>query len=79
MTEHDVLQMMKRCKSEIESLRRANNELAPRAHAYETISKMMDVISPDKPQGHTEDIAWMLQKEIDAMEKAKATTQEKAE
>lgn len=69
----DVLQ---RAKREIESLRRRNEVLEAKSQVLDTFS--VALLGVPRNGGCTEDIAWLLQKEIDEMEKAKAPIPVKA-
>lgn len=66
MTDRDVIQMAQRCIEEIKTLRAQVAELAPKAHAYDSISQVLDLL-PKPSQGYGEDIVWRLQKQIDEL------------
>lgn len=68
MDQQEALQMMRRCREEIVSLRRANAELAPKAQAYDDMSKLIRVAIPDRSVGMGEDVAWILDKRIREVE-----------
>lgn len=57
----NVAEMADRAAEEIERLRRVNSELAPRAHAYDTITTILGLL-PQQSQGYGEDLAWKLRK-----------------
>lgn len=67
MTDQDAIQMIERCISEIEMLRRANAEFAPKAHAYDAITQILGLI-PGPSQGYAEDIVWRLRKQIEELQ-----------
>lgn len=67
MNDREAIDMMHRCKAEIQSLRRANVELAPKADAYDTIRQILDMM-PRRAVGMTEDIVWSLERRIADLE-----------
>ena len=66
MKDKDVVDMMLRCAEEIESLRRINAILQPKAEAYDAIVVILGML-PKQPQGYGEDLAWRLRKEASAL------------
>lgn len=67
-----ALEMMHRCKDEVESLRRYVDILEPKATAFDLINKVMSYVPDRGSQGMSEDIVWVLKKkiaEIEAKEK----------
>ncbi|WP_127523649.1 hypothetical protein [Mesorhizobium sp. Z1-4] len=68
MDQNEALAMMRRCREEIVSLRRANAELAPKAQAYDDMSKLIRVAIPERAVGMGEDLAWTLDKRIREVE-----------
>lgn len=67
MTDKDTIEMIEQCIAEIESLRRANAELAPKAHAYDAITQILGLL-PGESQGYAPDIVWRLRKQIDELQ-----------
>ena len=63
MHDKEALDMMIRCKEEILSLHRQIDGLAPKAAAYDDISKVLSLL-PGKSIGMSEDLAWRLDKRI---------------
>ena len=66
MKDKDVVDMMLRCAEEIESLRRINVMLQPKAEAYDAIVAILGLL-PKQSQGYGEDLAWRLRKEASAL------------
>jgi hypothetical protein len=64
MTDSDLRQMISRCLGEIKQLRTANAELAPKAHAYDTIAIHARLLEPKVNQVYGEDIVWKLEQEL---------------
>lgn len=60
-TKGNVASMAERAADEIESLRRVNDALAPKAHAYDMISIILGLL-PQRSQGMGEDMAWKLRR-----------------
>ncbi|RWR34988.1 hypothetical protein D2T29_00485 [Sinirhodobacter populi] len=54
--------------SEIESLRRINAELAPKADAYDLLRTVIIAGFPQPVQGYGEDAAWKLRKSIEKID-----------
>lgn len=67
MKDRDAIDMMHRCKSEIQGLRRANEEFAPKAEAYDTIRQILNMM-PQRSHGMSEDIVWKLERQIADLE-----------
>lgn len=63
MDDKEAIQMMERCMAEIRLLRNTNNAMAPKAEAFEVISKIMGYL-PGRSQGYSEDLVWVLEKRI---------------
>lgn len=74
MTDQDAVQMMQRCVSELKQLRQANNELAPSAHAYDTIAVLVRLLAPPQSQGYAEDLVYKLEREIEKLSSDKEKT-----
>lgn len=63
VTNAEALDMMRRCRDEIMSLRREVERLAPKAEAYDRIGAILNLL-PRPSTGHGEDLAWRLEKRI---------------
>jgi hypothetical protein len=64
MDAREAVQMMGRCLGEIELLRRTVAELAPKAAAYNAISKILGLIPDRHDSVACEDLVWVLKKRI---------------
>lgn len=63
MTDKDTAEMIQRCIEEITGLQNRLAALAPRADAYEAITKILNLL-PQPSQGYGVDIVWQLRKEL---------------
>ncbi len=63
MKDKSAVDMMERCKAEIQSLRNQIRELAPKADAYESFQIVLRLF-PKPSQAFGEDIVWLLNEEI---------------
>ena len=68
--EKDYIEMMKRCRDEILQLRGIIEKLAPKAHAYDSISSILNLL-PVQSVGMSEDMVWRLNREIAKLETSK--------
>jgi hypothetical protein len=59
----EAVEMMQRCLSDIENLRRQIGHLEPQAEAYTVIRDVVRLL-PKASQGYGEDICWILRKKI---------------
>lgn len=66
----EAVEMMARCKEEIVHLRRANETLRPKAEAYDAILRILSFL-PGKSVAMGEDLVWILEKRIEALNKKK--------
>lgn len=57
----EAAEMAERAADEIESLRRTNAELAPKAHAYDTLATVPNLL-PQRQQGYGVDLAAQLRR-----------------
>lgn len=73
MNRTDTIQMMARCKNEIQMQRTAIAALSPKAEAYDLIKQILGLL-PKQSQGYGEDMVYKLERAI--LEEAKV---EKAE
>lgn len=67
MEDHDAVNILRRCKDEIQHLQHTISVLAPKADAYDQLLKVLKLL-PEPSQGVGEDLAWRLQCRIDALE-----------
>jgi len=74
---NNYLKMMQRCKSEILGMRNRIGNLEPKAHAYDTISKMVGIMAPQGGGYASEDIVYTLDREIEAETKREAEEQQR--
>lgn len=66
------LDMMQRCRSELMSQRNVINTLSPKADAYETIRKIVNIMAPQGGNCASEDLVYTLDRKIEAEQTAKA-------
>lgn len=64
----NFVEMGRRAASEIKHLRAQVEALRPKADAYDLLSKVVHHSLPGAPQGYSEDIAWRIEREIEAVE-----------
>jgi hypothetical protein len=64
----ELLRMLRMSHDEIVTLRRTNAELAPRAHAYDTIAQLSRLTENNEPRGMQEDVAWLLKQAVEKIE-----------
>jgi hypothetical protein len=62
-SEREFIQMMERCRSEIEQLRATIATLEPKAHAYDQLTTVLGLL-PKQSRGYGEDLVWTLRKRI---------------
>lgn len=70
MEDKEAIEMMQRCSQEIKFLRRQVDALTPMAEAYDVLAKTINSLSPRQGQGMGEDVAWMLDKRIQEIQKS---------
>lgn len=63
----EAIQMMARCKEEIQNLRGQIARLQPKADAYDNIAIVLRLL-PQQSVGMGEDMAWVLDKRIRELE-----------
>lgn len=63
MPSQEAIEMMERCKYEIQNLRARIAALEPKAAAYDDISAIIRPL-PKASQGYSEDLVWVLDKRI---------------
>ena len=66
MNDKQALEMMLRCQEEINMLRSHIAAIEPKAHAYDAICTILDLL-PRKSQGNAPDIVWILKNEINKL------------
>lgn len=59
----EMVEMMRRCSSEIRDLRAQIAFLKPKADAYDNLASVLRLL-PQPPVGYSEDLAWTLDKRI---------------
>ena len=62
MHDKEALEMMIRCKNEIEILRNQISVLKPKADAYDAITQVLGLL-PRPSQGRGEDVVWIIERE----------------
>lgn len=68
----EMIEMMRRCSSEIKDLRRQIADLQPKAEAYEYLTAVIRLVPDQRGRGMKEDLAWVLDKRIREIEEAEA-------
>ena len=63
MHDKEAIEMMRRCKAEIQDLRSEINRLRPKADAYESVAHILSLL-PRQGIGMSEDLVWTLDKRI---------------
>lgn len=63
ITNAEAVQMMERCKHEIQSLRATIDRLRPKADAYDNLACVLRLL-PQPSVGMGEDMVWTLNKRI---------------
>lgn len=66
MNDNEAIDMMRRASGEIKSLRAEVERLRPKAEAYDTMARVIDLL-PHRSVGAGEDIAWKLDKRIEEL------------
>lgn len=69
MRDKEAVQMMQRCKGEIQALRAEINRLRPKADAYDSIAHVLSLM-PRASQRMGEDVIWALDRRIREIESA---------
>lgn len=77
MDDKEALDMMRRCRDEIATLRAEVARLAAKADAYDSLATVLRMI-PKPSVGYGEDLGWLLNKRIREIESASAPTQAEA-
>ncbi|MBD9540119.1 hypothetical protein IB276_11705 [Ensifer sp. ENS04] len=68
----EMIEMMRRCSSEIKDLRRQIADLQPKAEAYEYLTAVLRLVPDQRRNTMSEDLAWLLDKRIREIEDAEA-------
>jgi hypothetical protein len=71
MNDKEAVEMMNRCKHEIESLRGEIGRLRPKAEAYDNLAIVLGLL-PQRSVGMGEDLVWTLNKRIREIEQPAA-------
>lgn len=66
MDRPEMISLLQQSHNEIVGLRREIAELAPKAHAYDTIAAVTRM-KPAPEQGYTVDLAWRLAKAVEEL------------
>jgi len=74
----EAIEMMNRCKHEIQSLRAIIKALEPKADAYHKLAIVLGLL-PRQSVGMDEDLVWVLDKRIRELEPKPAPVAEAAE
>lgn len=69
-----ALEMMKRCREEIISLRKVVDNLRPKADAYDRISHVLSLL-PQRSTAMSEDVVWIIDREMRNLADKKETTE----
>lgn len=67
MNDQDTKRLLHECIDEIEHLRLINNELAPKAHAYDTLCQVLGLL-PKQGQGFAPDIVGKIERVIEKID-----------
>lgn len=67
MNDKEAIDMMQRCKAEIESQRGVIARLQPKADAYDNLAIVLGLL-PQRSVGMGEDLVWTLKKRISEIE-----------
>lgn len=67
MTNAEAIEMMNRCKAEIQSLRSVITRLQPKADAYDNLVAIVRLL-PQPSVGMGEDLVWILDKRIQELQ-----------
>jgi len=62
----EMVSLLDRAAGELEGLRRANGELAPKADAYDTVRQILRLL-PQPAQGYGEDLVWRFRNRAAAL------------
>lgn len=63
ISNREALQMMARCKDEIQTLRAQTERLKPKADAYDNLAIVLNLL-PRQSMGAGEDLVWILDKRM---------------
>lgn len=67
MDDKEAAEMVQRCISEIEGLRRQIERLAPKAAAYDCISQILGLLPQSSMMGAGEDVLWRLRMKLEEL------------
>lgn len=71
MSDVEALQMLARCKEEIQSLRAQIDRLRPKADAYDNLAIVLGLL-PRQSMGMGEDLVWVIEKRMRELKEAAA-------
>jgi hypothetical protein len=66
ITNAEAVQMMLRCKLEIQQLRQTIDTFRPKAEAYDNIAAVLRLL-PQPSDYHGEDLVWILERRINQL------------
>lgn len=75
----EIIRALRLAHDEIVTLRRRVAELEPKAHAYDTISRIAALTEPDRPIGFAEDPAWRIKTLVDRLVAEREAERKEAE
>jgi hypothetical protein len=78
ITKDEFLNVARRSSEEIKALRAQIQFLAPKAQAYDSIVMILGLV-PQQRQGMTEDLAFLLDRRVDALTRVNEPQAEAAE
>lgn len=81
MNDKEAIEMMQRCREEIQALRKEIDTLRPKADAYDNIGVILGLL-PRQSMGMAPDLVWTINKriaEIEALISAEKANGQKAE
>lgn len=69
----EAIEMMSRCKAEIQSLRAQIERLRPKAEAYDNLAIVLSLL-PRQSMGMGEDLVWVLDKRMRELKETNETS-----
>lgn len=67
MDRPEMINLFRIAHDEIITLRRHNAELAPKAHAYDTLAAVARLKAETQGEGYGIDVAWRLKEAVDSL------------
>ena len=74
ITNREAIEMMTRCKQEIQSLRAQIDRLRPKAKAYDNLAIVLSLL-PRQSVGMGEDLVWVLDKRMRELKPDETTSE----